>query len=518
MKLKIFPLYPVLIAVFPVLALFSHNIDQVLLSSLLIPLSVVLAIALILWFISGLIMSSLLKGGLFTGIFLIIFFSYGHLPIPAGLFTASAGVGLIIAVFILILKSHKRFSKIHIFLNVLSIFLIASSLYQILPKEFSRLRNRPLRPDSEQMTAASADTKTPDIYYLIFDRYGNTAVLDNYLDYDNSEFLNYLEETGFYIADQSWSNYPKTFNSLASSLNFEYINYLTDELGEDYSDRSPFYNLMSDSRVLNFLKDRGYAIHHFGDWWQPTRTNKLADYNYNYFIVDLDEFSRQLIATTLAGPFYQKYFFNGSLLNNEQGRNIGLNREFSYVSSREEIIKRNQYRLDQIKQIPHLDGPNFIFAHILLPHDPFVFDPDCRPVDPDYQKDLSRDEKYVDQLICVNQLIKEKVDYILQNSAVEPIIIIQADEGPFPKAVWSGEKSYGELNAEEIEEKFGILNAYYLPEFDDDLLYPSISPVNTFRIVFNRYFGTDFEILADRHYNFESEKHPYRLIEVFPGQ
>jgi hypothetical protein len=32
------------------------------------------------------------------------------------------------------------------------------------------------------------------------------------------------------------------------------------------------------------------------------------------------------------------------------------------------------------------------------------------------------------------------------------------------------------------------------------MLYETISPVNTFRVIFNAYFGTDYEILPDISY------------------
>jgi hypothetical protein len=46
---------------------------------------------------------------------------------------------------------------------------------------------------------------------------------------------------------------------------------------------------------------------------------------------------------------------------------------------------------------------------------------------------------------------------------------------------------------------FKVLNAYYMPGYTGQL-YPSISPVNSFRIVFNAYFGTDLPLLKDTSY------------------
>ncbi|GAH09708.1 unnamed protein product, partial [marine sediment metagenome] len=71
----------------------------------------------------------------------------------------------------------------------------------------------------------------PDIYYLIFDRYGSNDMLKAIFNYDNSQFINYLKEKDFYVVNKARSNYQKTAHSLASSLNMQYINYLTDEVG-----------------------------------------------------------------------------------------------------------------------------------------------------------------------------------------------------------------------------------------------------------------------------------------------
>jgi hypothetical protein len=42
-----------------------------------------------------------------------------------------------------------------------------------------------------------------------------------------------------------------------------------------------------------------------------------------------------------------------------------------------------------------------------------------------------------------------------------------------------------------------ILNAYFLPGEGAAGLYPSITPVNTFRLIFDVYFGADLELLED---------------------
>ncbi len=50
-----------------------------------------------------------------------------------------------------------------------------------------------------------------------------------------------------------------------------------------------------------------------------------------------------------------------------------------------------------------------------------------------------------------------------------------------------------------------ILNAYYLPGFDQSKLYKSVSPVNSFRLVFNHYFGTKYPLLEDETFLYDTK-------------
>jgi hypothetical protein len=62
-------------------------------------------------------------------------------------------------------------------------------------------------------------------------------------------------------------------------------------------------------------------------------------------------------------------------------------------------------------------------------------------------------------------------------------------------------------------ERTPILNAYYLPEGGERLLYPSISPVNSFRVVLNAYFGAELPLLPDNTY-FTSKRLPRQAVDI----
>ncbi|MCL6482019.1 MAG: hypothetical protein K6U02_09855, partial [Firmicutes bacterium] len=100
--------------------------------------------------------------------------------------------------------------------------------------------------------------------------------------------------------------------------------------------------------------------------------------------------------------------------------------------------------------------------------------------------------------------------------ATPPVILLQADEGPAPERFRRDGMRFNwrTATAEELSEKTGILNAYLLPGVESVPLHPSITPVNSFRVIFNAYFGTNLPLLPDRIFAHEEDRHPYRLFEI----
>lgn len=150
---------------------------------------------------------------------------------------------------------------------------------------------------------------------------------------------------------------------------------------------------------------------------------------------------------------------------------------------------------------------------MLVPHPPFVFDEDGNFVNLEDERKNSRKTNYINQLQYTNKKIMELIDTILTESKTKPIIIIQSDEGPYPKGYGYKVENPERFKISDMRHKFAILNAFYLPDTDKSLLYPSITPVNTFRLVFNLYFGTDYDLLPDKHY-MTNYLYPYRFIDV----
>ena len=400
-----------------------------------------------------------------------------------------------------------------LFLITSSVLLFSSLVTIINHRPDKNTASNPIRsfPLQSKGWDLNKDNQKPDIYYLIFDRYASNSTLQKELDYDNHEFTDYLSDKGFYIANKSVANYPKTFQSLASSLNMTYLNYLTKQYGIDSEDQTPINNMLDQHKVGLTLKKLGYTYYHLGSWWFPTADNTLADQVYSWSFLGLDQFSREFLQTTLALPVLAKM----------QAVEFG---EENYLRVEQKLrIPAKLKRLEEI--IKSRTQPKFVFAHMLLPHGPYIYNAAGEHITETDVANQSDSVSYLNQLIYSNKVIQNIVDGILTNSRPKPIIIVQSDEGPcgiIPELAeddgWGhcGEDmDWRTLSNNALRVKMRILNAYYLPEMDmEEVLYPSISPVNSFRVIFNQYFGANLELLEDKSYITIDLDHPYDFINV----
>jgi hypothetical protein len=175
--------------------------------------------------------------------------------------------------------------------------------------------------------------------------------------------------------------------------------------------------------------------------------------------------------------------------------------------------------LNKLSDLNEISDSKFIFAHIFSPHPPFVFDangqsPDL--VDMNYfGNEWSRKDAFISQLIFINKKIVSAVDKILNDSEIEPIIIIQGDHGTCTtcNSLEGNSAAMGDVTEKMLRERLNILNAMYLPDGGTDVLYSDISPVNTFRCILNFYFGEDLNLLKDKNY-YSTYNSPYKFFDI----
>ncbi len=509
-------LHPFFFGLFPILFLFSYNFGHVSADQLIVPLYLVTLITLGAWLVLQLLYKNKFKSGLGVSLFLFLFFSYGHmfsaLPTePISLRRHALLLGIWLFLFLagtLYLKRTTRdLSQVNRGLNLAGAALVAfpfltGALYPITSTPFEQEAHAALLPRIET-DGLPLPERFPDIYYILLDAYAREDTLKEIHGYNNSEFLNFLKEKGFYVAGKSRANYNQTWLALASALNLTYINDMAGQNGMEGNNRTPLKNMIQNNHVVSFLKDFGYKFVSF-ESGQSFSNMKAADIH----LPDRqapDEFQVTLLDTTpLPGLFY------------EVGRLFG-SPHTAYQAHRDRI----NYALDHLADLAGVESPIFVFAHILAPHPPFVFGPNGEAIEPnrrywigDGTAFISKGgtvreylQNYKGEVEYLNQRLKVVIENILAKSPEPPIIIIQSDHGSRIQLDWENPDNTN------FQEAFSILSAFYVPDTSTQGVYEGISPVNTFRVLFNTYFGTQYEILPDRSY-YSTWDELYEFLEV----
>ena len=505
------PLHPVMVAAVPVLFLFAENVEQQLtLAPLWAPLGLSLAIGAGTLLGCALLLRRWHLGAVLASWLLILFFSFGHVWrsvagfLPGAWLLAAIWLALGLGGLALIWLARRwRGGRWALtagsFLNLAALLLLALNGYRVATYASQPNAARALTGSEEVSLVAPAEKR--DIYYIILDRYASSETLASLYEFDNEPFLRELERRGFTVARESRANYFKTAPSLASSLSMDYLDMAQlrgtpgDEFGKVYA------ALGNHLAVPAALKRLGYGYVHIGNYWEPTARNVDADVALRF--QDYAEFSTALWATTLMTLFASEA--EQTAFNDEEAT-----AEFDLARS------TTLYAFDRLEESAGRPGPTYVFAHLLVPHDPYVFDADGSLPTPEEARERGYVDEYLAQLTWANQRMLAAIDRILESNAeTDPIIVLQADEGPFPYRfqVQQGGFQWFEATDEEIQEKYGILNAVRYPGVDAAAhgFHDSVSPVNQFRILFNAYFDAGLPLLPDVTYLSRDYQHWWEL-------
>ena len=510
---KQFVFHPILIALFPVLLIYSQNAHLVLFEGIIFPILIILAVAIIFWIALRFVLKNIVKSALITSLYIFLFFSYGHIfnviNTNFSLDNSSfINLGILISYGVIVslltyyfIKTKRELNNLTSITNMMSIALVAFIIFNISVFTF---QNDLTTLDSEDVNFDFENIKLflenkPSVYYIIMDEYAPLRTLEKVYEYDNSDFIKFLEDEGFFVTKNSHSNYAETFLSLASTLNMKYLNYLTDIVGQDSLDQRIPYQMTNNNLVMKNFKSLGYKIYNFDSGWWGTRNLVVADEN--------------LCAANQNMDFHTLY----ELKQTSILRSVDLFiKQTTQKIFHEERRDRIHCEFQEILELHDKTAePIFALMHVMAPHDPYVFGPNGEVVDYDYtfgetaKKDyLNKSpnlQAYLDQSTYLTKLLKETVTTILERSD-NSIIIIQSDTGP--------DITFSNLtDAQHKLGRMSIFNAYYFPEQKYDLLHDEITPINSFRVIFDSYFGTNYELLNDEVF-FSTYAKPYVLEQI----
>lgn len=504
--------YPLLACIWSPLALAASNAGEwVQFSDLQRPLVISVAVTATLWivaapltrnpdkrsFLAFLGVLAFIGGGSVLGLFMTRLAPMG-LDLAAGctllLFTLLGTCAIVGTVY-----SRRSFAPTSHFLGVMTMLLVLFALVGLARAP----RGRPVlvKPHlaAAPPTSVPRAGQLPTIYLIVLDKYQGSSTLRSYYGFDNTPFERALRERGFVLPVRPRANYTHTRQALSALLNWEYLDSLVTALGESASDWTPIFERVENNRAIAFLKGLGYEVVFFPNSYEPLRKNRHADLQ----LPDPGDIRPELetvwLHTTLLPAI--------STIGCKVARCV-------LVPGVAERPALTDWKFAQLGRLAASSRPRFVLAHLLVPHEPYVYGADCRhlPASLVWPDSAITRAAYLDQITCVNQKLLMAVDAILRTSPTPPVILLQSDHG------------HGNLTHEDLElrnasaamvrGRVDIFAAYHVPGAADTLFYEGMTPVNLLPRVFNHLFGTRFQRQPDRSYWLVSAHAPYRMTPI----
>lgn len=483
---KIF--HPFLFSLFPILFIYQFNINEVSVSDIFIPLILSIIPPFLIWIGFKLFLDSK-KSALITSTIILSFIIYSNLHSYLlnqqnqflqffGKHSILGMIFLLISIVIIIIIIKKNsISNLNPPLNVMSITIVGIILVSIFAYQLSNPIDYGVIESIQNEKIIFPTQFKSDIYFLIFDEFAGINTLKLDFNHDITIFEKELKKLNFQIPKHSYSNYPNTELSLPSFLNLKYLDFLTNELGVDSKDFRIPQKMTSENIAFKILKNNGYDITTFYAGMGHEQDVRLIDEklcNSDIFNPDL---KKNFVLTYLPITF-----FNEQLLENNQRQKLEC--FFNTIESNYFENSRS----------------DFIYAHLRLPHEPFIYDENGSPTN-----NLKDDSAYLSQLKFTQNKMLEIIKNI-QDKSPDSVIIIMSDHGYRNQINWE--------KPEEIDFIRGFNNITYLYFPNTDYLIPNeITAVNIFRILFNVYFDSNFEILDNRNIWYSPDR-PFDFIEI----
>jgi hypothetical protein len=493
-------IYPLLAATYPVLALAAANPGEIPgLWVLTRPLAISLIVCVCAWLIFGALVRDPDRRAFLAFIVIVLFAAPGYFTIGGdnGAVLPILGlVGYLAATTYLVFRLVRKPRDLTRFLTILTSILVVWSTIDLARQTAWWQGPSGVSGELSKVPAPiqQPDKGGPDIYLIVLDKYTGGQSLRSNFGFDNGEFERFLVERGFAVPRSAQANYITTQLSLASLVNSRYLDELSAKPGTENREKAYVNRLVEDSAVWRFLKAHNYRFIFFPTAFPVTGNNRLADIQLPNPRGILTEFEIVWRRTTLAYPVISWIC-----------QRIRCARAVSPFTA--EIPEQLEWKFEQLSRLPQWprEGrPLFVFAHLTIPHEPYVFNADCSlrpPLWPSYSLDLDQTperQAYVAQITCLNRKLERVVGHLLDDSPKPPVILLQGDHGhgQMPLHI----PDVDSLTPTQIAERANVFAAYYLPGADTGVVYDSITPVNVFRTVFRHYFHANLAPLPDKTY------------------
>ncbi len=497
---------------YPPVFLFSKNIYFSRFSEVASPLVLIFFATLFIWFSIFFLIKNIEKTSLATSMVVLLFFAFNQIftfsikviakYMPTLGIEYGWAVWFMLLIFLFALVVHLSAKRVVKALLFLTNALLVAWIIMVVNIGFVYATDRGV--DIEQGSdnkdiAVNTIANLPDVYYIISDGHARSDILQEVYGVDNTEFIDFLKNNNFFIAEDSTANYSMTVLSVFASLNMEYIEPRTDGV----AGMNNFIEKLRNSKVRSFFEDLGYSFISFSTGFSPT---ELVDADFYLISPDtLTEYQTVLLGMTPLDVLSVEVLEGIKAKSHSQ---------------------RVLYSLKILPELANNPNPKFVFVHIVSPHPPFIFDKDGNFLTQrgfysmndgsDYRSTPGKTKDdyvygYSQQIQYFDKQLQKSLEGLLSNITRPSIIIVQSDHGP------GSSFSFSSLEKSDLPERYSILNAYYFYDYDYSKLYSEITPVNSFRIILSQYFSNNQDIIEDKNF-YSTSANPFDFVELEPGQ
>lgn len=354
-----------------------------------------------------------------------------------------------------------------------------------------------IAPQEPPSSMVSSPGKPPDIVLILLDGYPRTDVLQRRLNTDDKSFLDALRVRGFDVAATSRSNYSVTELTLPSMFGMEYLDevpFLQRSLDSVGNEMAALRTATEAGRVFSTLRSAGYRVEISSPGWEHVTLRNAADR-----MVDGGE-----LTDLERGVLHQTWLF--PLLT--------LATPGWFTASQRDRIVHGFDSLDAFAR-ERRTHPTFLFLHVPAPHLPLVVQADGSATQLPLGRfggldrqglgmtDFEFEAAWASELAYVHKRVLNGIDLLSKSdTGRHAAIVIMADHG------------YNfEVRPDDLQARFGNLFAARTPGAPG-LLGSSPTPVNLFRLLFDRYLGTQLHTLRDRYFVSPSAENALPFHEI----
>lgn len=365
-------------------------------------------------------------------------------------------------------------------LNVISAALLLAVIGSNVVGHRDPVDPTPIAPPSGWRSSSVAG---PDIVVFMLDGYPRSDVLKRRLGADNTSFLAALHDRGFDVGEANHSNYTITELTFPSMFQMQYLDAIPSirpYLGTGERENAAMRVAAEAGQAFSIMRAAGYERIIWSSGWDHMTLRGAADR-----LVDTGEITD--LERAVLHRTWLLYLLDAIAPN-------------IFTDSQRDRIVNAFDTLDRIA-IESGPAPRFLFVHVPGPHLPLVVRSDGTAADLSASRyEAAGGEGYGMNEAEYAAAWQSEIDYLDRRTLQSIDLLLGSEAGRRAVIIVMSDHGYGfDVRPGDIQARLGNFFAARTPGAPA-LFADSPTPVNLFRILFNQYLGTTFEILPDRYF------------------